>query len=479
MDVQDATIHQLITTLKRRIRATQGSTFDLEAFCTEPTTGKLFAEQYAFIRDPSKYRLACNSRRSGKTTACAGDLVATAQNFPGTPSAYFTLSRLNAKQIIWRELLDINRRYRLGGKPNETELTLQFENGSLIYLFGAKDETEIEKARGKAYKKVYIDEAQAFKPYLKRLIDDIISPALIDHNGSLALIGTPPPVKAGTFYEAFHKMPGFTDWSVHHWTMFNNPFLAAKAGVDPMQIVVKDCAAKGIDIKDPWVRREYFGEWVEDGNSLVYQYDALRNGYDTLPDIAWRYVLGIDVGFDDPDALVVWAYSEESPFLYLVEEFQCAKQTISDLAAHIKRLEKTYPFSKKVMDSGGLGKKAMQELRARYGMAIESAEKTEKAAYIELMNDDFRRGLIKVKPHFQITQDWRVLSWDRDHTPPIEDSRFANHLSDAALYAWREAKHFAYKPKPVKSVDPDSQIMQYWGRVADRSQQKEWWESDT
>jgi phage FluMu gp28-like protein len=64
----------------------------------------LFGEQLAFIQDPSPNKVAVCSRRAGKTTACAADLVHTAINNPGTVSLYITLSRNNAKKIIWKEI---------------------------------------------------------------------------------------------------------------------------------------------------------------------------------------------------------------------------------------------------------------------------------------------------------------------------------------------------------------------------------------
>lgn len=476
MNDQERLVHRLLY----QIRTTNtAQAFNLETFCKEPATGAFFRKQYEFIKDPSKYKVACNSRRSGKTLACAGDLTETCIRFNRVNCAYITLSRLNAKQIIWRELLDLNQRYGLGARPNEAELTLTFPNGSLIYLIGAKDESEIEKIRGKAFKKVYIDEAQAFKSYLKRLIEDIITPALYDFDGSLVLIGTPGALKAGVFFDAFHGLNGFKGYSQHKWNIFDNPFLPVKAGKPVEQIVAEDLSRKGITKDEPSVQREIYGNWVEDRNSLVYKYDEAINTFDKIPDDQTYYhVLGVDVGFDDPDALVVWAYSRQSPYLYLVEEFQSDKQTISDLAAHIKRLDAHYKFTKKVMDSGGLGKKAMEELRVRHGIVIESADKAQKHAFIELMNDDFRRGIIKARRDLEVVSDWRLLSWDTDHNPPVEDDRFPNHLPDAALYGWREARHYAYKEKVKTNVDPEARVMQYWQLQSEQSKAgKEWWEN--
>ena len=125
----------LIAEITEEILARQRQ-FRVESFC--------FAEQIAFISDPARYKTAVCSRRSGKTIASAVYLTHTARSRPGTVSLYITLSRSNAKRIVWPDLLKINREYDLGGSANETELSLKFPNGSIIYLSGAKDKTEIE-----------------------------------------------------------------------------------------------------------------------------------------------------------------------------------------------------------------------------------------------------------------------------------------------------------------------------------------------
>ena len=63
-------------------------------------TKHLFDKQLAFVSDSSPTKVAVCSRRSGKTTACAADLVNTALNNSHTVSLYVTLSRNNAKKLL-------------------------------------------------------------------------------------------------------------------------------------------------------------------------------------------------------------------------------------------------------------------------------------------------------------------------------------------------------------------------------------------
>src|SRR6202453_3491920 len=180
-----------------------------------------FPEQLAFILEEESYATAVCSRRAGKTVACAADLVDTTQRRPGTISLYITLSRASAKRIIWPEILELNRRYQLGGLTNIADLSMTFPNGSVIYLSGAKDKSEIEKFRGLPLALCYIDEAQAFGSFIEELIDHVISKALYDYNGRLRVIGPPPPIPVGYFHKICHS----SEWSHHQWNMLVNPWL--------------------------------------------------------------------------------------------------------------------------------------------------------------------------------------------------------------------------------------------------------------
>src|ERR1017187_7635851 len=99
----------------------------------------LFDQQLAFVRDEAPFKVAVCSRRSGKTIACAAHLIHTAITNPDTISLYITLSRNNAKKLIWREIIKFNETYKLGGIPDISELSMTFPNKSVIYISGCKD----------------------------------------------------------------------------------------------------------------------------------------------------------------------------------------------------------------------------------------------------------------------------------------------------------------------------------------------------
>jgi hypothetical protein len=428
----------------RELDSRSRSKFILSEYC--------FKEQLDFINDPARFKTGVCSRRAGKTEACAADLLWTAVSNTEVVCLYITLSRTNAKRILWPTINKINRVFKLGGKPNESELSLTFPNNSVIYLSGAKDKTEIEKFRGLAVKKVYIDEAQAFRAYIQELIDEVLGAALFDHNGTVCMIGTPGPIPAGYFYEASKNV----GWSHHTWTMHNNPHLERKSGKKVEELIAEELKRMGISVESPKVQREYFAKWVVDSNSLVFHYDATKNHYDSIPSNLTECVIGVDIGHDDADAIGAIAWNGTQPEAYLAYEKTTTKQGITELADMIKEAEafcrsKGWRVIAVVMDTGGLGKKIAAELNKRNDLTLLPAEKSRKFEYIELLNDALLTGRLKARQDSLFAQDSFLVEYDRDKEKPdrrVVSDRYHSDICDAVLYAYRHALTWLYQPPP-------------------------------
>lgn len=421
-------------------------TFSLETF--------LFKEQLDFVRDPSRFAVAVCSTRAGKTVSCAADLVNTALGMPGTTGLYITLARSSAERIVWPELKRINRDYKLGGRVNEIKLTMKFPNSSNIYLMGANDENEIEKVRGLSnVALVYLDECQAFRAHIKTLVEDIVAKRLYDTNGRCRLIGTPGPVLSGYFYECSLS----TKWSNHHWTMFQNPWLFRKSGKTPQELTQQDCDVRGVTAEHPSIQRENFGRWVYDKESLLLQYDPQVNDYQELPTWEWRYILGIDFGHKDSDSLSLLGFSKNGVETYLVEEIVKSKQTTDELAQQIKRLCDKYPISDMVADTGGLGLKIAEDLKQRYGLPIEAADKREKMTNYRILDGALRRGIFKAKQGSRFAQDCNLLERDLNRsTPDRIVVRGHSDAIDSALYAFKLSPAYSYVP-PKQGPTPGTE----------------------
>jgi len=411
-------------------------------------TSFLFDKQLAFVEDSSPFKIAVCSRRAGKTIACAAHLTDTAIKNKDIICIYITLSAANAKKLVWKELKNINTNYKLAGIVNESELSITYPNGSVIYASGAKDKTEIEKFRGLPIKLCYIDECQSFRDHIEDLINDIIEPALLDYDGSLCLIGTPGSIPTGYFYECAE----ISDvWSKHKWTFFDNPHIALKSKKTHQELLARVLKRRAITVDHPSIQREYFGKWEFDSESLLIQYDKEKNEWNTQlnKSYEWNYILGIDVGFKDADALAVLAYSESDPTTYLIEELITEKQGLTPLVNQIKELQTKYQFTKMTMDMGGLGLKMGEEMIRQYQLPVEAADKKRKMENVELLNDALRRGHFKAKSNSRFVQDSYLVEIDRDKSKPdriVVSDRFHSDIIDSVLYAFKFSPAFAYEP---------------------------------
>jgi len=339
----------------------------------------------------------------------------------------------------------MHRDYKIGGVVNESELAIRLPNGSNIYLAGLSDKTEIDKYRGLPLGIVIVDEAQTVPAYLEELVDAVLVPGLMDFDGCLALVGTPSPVPNGYF----HSCVTSTEWSHHEWTVFSNPWIEIKSHKTPREHLNNELRRRGVTDADPVIQREWFAKWVYDPNSLVFRYDAQKNAFTDVPPTKrpYEYIFGVDLGWDDADAIAVLGWSEDAPSVYLVEEWTGRKQTVTELGERLRVLRDKYKPLSIVVDTGGLGKKIAEEISKRTGIFLEAADKVRKLEHIELLNDSLRTGRFYARPTGTFAHDSRLVEWDhsKPERPKISD-RFHSDICDAALYAYRKALHWLHSP---------------------------------
>lgn len=403
-----------------------------------------FDKQTAFIQDLAKFKAALCTRRAGKSYGDGLELFDNAYNTESVSCLYVALTRDSAKRIMFRDVLGtINKRMGLNAKPNLTDLTWTLPNQSTIYLLGMDSSPEeAEKALGQKFKKVVIDEAGSFRRDLRQIIYGILSPACADLGGTISMTGTPTSLTKGFYFDVVNgKEPG---WSNHQWSAFDNPYMAVN-----WQKEIDDLIAKNpLVIETPWFKQMYLGQYVVDESKLVYRFSEARNSTAQLPD-GLNYVLGVDLGFDDPSAFSVVGYSRSSPNLYIVETYKKSGMIISDVAERIKYYQQRYNPYKIVIDNAA--KQSVEELRRRFSLPLTPAEKAGKSEFIEIMNSEMIQGRIKALPENELLfEEYANLIWDEKSTRREEHPACDNHLTDATLYAWRYCFQYLFQPAAPK-----------------------------
>ena len=435
--------------IQRRVQAKQEAEtrpkFNLDTY--------FFAKQTEFFRGTqNRFKVAVCSRRAGKTVGIVGDAIDLCLTEAGVRVLYITLTRENCVEIIWPDLMNTIEQYQIPVKINLQRLSVEFANGSRLSCAGAKDKREIGKFRGRKLRRIYIDEAQNFPSYIQTMIEEDLIPTLRDLRGDMIVTGTPGPLKRGFFYGISTN----GKWESHSWTAYENPHMHNPAeGRDLDITLAEERAVTGADKNDPKYVRETYGVWTEDRNSLVFKFDASKNVYKGPLPTDLTFIFGIDLGFNDADAIAVLGYSNSTGKVYLVEELVERKQGITELVAQIEMLQLKYKPVRMVMDAGGLGKKIQEEIKRRHSIPVEAADKNRKFEYIEMLNDDLRTGKFQAFEKSLFEDDCYLVQWDRDVEDPTKikvSNSYHSDICDATLYGWRECNHYfkvEHRPAPL------------------------------
>lgn len=463
----------------------------------------LFDKQRAFIADHARRKALLCSRRAGKTTLIPRKKLLRAIARPGTLHRLFGITRLRAKELFWEDgpesLKQLNYTLQLDARFNETELSVRLPNESVLRLNGADKLGEAKKKVGDKLDSGDVDESQLYpEDVLRALCEDILGPALEDLDGELCLFGTPGRRMTGFWWEltrddGVEPLPG---WSVHRWSVLDNPCFPRWAGKPHWKLLAIEWlkalkASKQWADDHPTYMTEWLGRWVNDVGSLVYKYDPLRNGFDgTLPPLPegkrWRYAAGSDLGKRDAFAIVVWAYCSALKPAY--EAFSYSESGLNtdqweEKWEHVTRVFNPYVIR---VDTGGLGSVIIDTIKAKRAtepgklwLPLEAAEKNEKAAHQQLMNNEFLAGNLFVNRNGPYARELSTLAKDPDD-PDKEDERYANHVCDGGLYGFRQLlrTHFKERPQEPDTDKPkDFDADAYRARVAKQMTggKEPWW----
>lgn len=427
-----------------------------------------FTAQNNFIRDKSQLKAGICTRRAGKSFGCGKILFQKALSHPESVQVYIAKTRDSAKRIMLPVMRDINRKYRIRAKLNKSELSYELPNGSIIYLLGMDaDEKQKDKILGQSFLTVIIDEAAFFTTDLHNLVYEHLLPCISDYgdDGQIILISTPSDITRGLYYDVTTgKEKG---WSIHRWSTFDNPYQATKFA---KQIELLKTNKPGIE-NTPLFKRMYLAEWYIDEDNLVYKFKRERNVVHILPrpeDPKWRNVLSIDLGYNDDSAFTILSFHPNDPNLYIRYCYKKPKMIVKDVADHINLLQSKYKIDYMVIDPAS--KQVVMELVNRYGLPLQSAEKSEKHKHIELLNSDMITGTIKLLDGEcdKLVEEVTTLVWDADKKLKgrwEEHPACPNHLADTLLYGWRYCHPYLWRPEDEEPTI-DEAVEQEWQQEA-------------
>lgn len=428
--------------------------------------GECFSEQLDLINNTSKRKIACLTRRSGKSTTMGLYLINEALKNPRSKSVYINLTKEIAKKVMWTDIFETII-LKLNIPAELVGLEIKFDNGSVISLTGA-DATykEKQKLRGQKNILAVIDECQSFTQDLEELVISVVLPTLADYNGTLCMIGTPGDQMGLHYWWRLNNPENYETnkaWVYFHWGWKNNPHVKENMQKQVNELVT----ANPLIEKTTKFRQEYLGEWVVEDSARVYQSNKSLNYIDNLPPSLFDtrntvYLLSIDLGYIDATAFVVSAYNNNlDNRMYVLESNKHAKLTISGVAEKIKEYQKRYQFRTMIVDAAN--RQAVEEMRIIHGLPLWAAEKQGKEAHIALMNSDFQIGGIKIlsPTNQELIQELETLIWSQKDLlqgKHKEDPKKDNHLTDALLYNHHNSRHYWHEPKKIIDVNSEEEI---------------------
>jgi hypothetical protein len=409
-----------------------------------------FPAQNAMVLDKNRFIVAQCGRRSGKTNGLAIRFFNTLAKYPGSQCIYLSLTFDSARDILWPVLQELDKKYDLNCEFIESKLWMKHPNGSILKLMGADMKNFIKRLKGRKSPGIAIDEAQDFGVHLQSLVDDVLTPMTADYtDGWLALTGTPGPVPQGYFFQITKERK--YGYSYHAWTILNNIYMPS-----PQAFLDEIKNKREWDNLNPTYLREYCNEWVLDVKSLWINYKESINHYQFLPllpsNAKWHYIVGVDLGYKDADAIAVIAWSEHTPTTYLVEELVTPKQGITELVRQVEGMITKYSPDKIVMDEGALGKKIGEEMRRQHRIPVQGADKLRKQENVEFLNDALRTGRFMAKSTSRFATDSYVVMIDWDKSTPdriIVKKNPHSDIIDAVLYSFKESPAFTFQKAKV------------------------------
>lgn len=240
--------------------------------------------------------LVCH-RRWGKTVYAVMTLILAALFIKRDDGrfAYIAPFRKQAKDIAW----DYFKRYagKIPGVTfNETELEVNFPNGSRIKLYGAEN---AEAMRGLYFDYVVMDEVADMAPYVW---GEIVRPTLSDKKGWCLFIGTPKGMNL--FFELYNRGASGAekDWA-------SMVFRASDTVNQLPWLDQEELDSARRDLSPSQFRQEYECDFNASSDNQLITLDLIYGARGKhIPESEYRYyplVFGVDVARFGGDACVV------------------------------------------------------------------------------------------------------------------------------------------------------------------------------
>lgn len=409
---------------------------------------QLFKEQRdVLLDDKIRRKCLCTSRRAGKTNTIARLIVYTCVT-PNTPCIYIAVKFDNAIKQCFDLVLDSAKEIELGVESSsKNDGSITFVNGSTVLFRGNSNKSEADKLRGHKFRLACVDEA-AFQINMKYLINDILTPCLMDYaDSSLVLASTPAVVPHTFFQEAFDGK----EYKNYVWAMTENPFIP-----NPEEEIQRIADSKGIELDSPFILRELRGMWFFDTEAQVFKGRKTFIVPSNATELPFTNIcIGVDFGFSDYNSVITLAYNKNTRQAWVIRE---NKFNHSDITTIVNVIKEHDEAAKELLMQKGLTpevdvfcdnneKSIIAELKRQYGVRAYPAWKHDKSMAIEQLAEELRTGRMMIPLHGALDDEMDSILYKRDEgtdaiLPELdEDLGIHPDAMFALLYASRQYFH--------------------------------------
>lgn len=286
------------------------------------------------IKDYSRrWEYWCGSAGSGKSYTIAQKIIirCCSETIRVLTCRRYATTLRNSCFALFKEILN---KWKLTPyvKIKETDMSIEFPNGSKIILIGLDTEEKLLSLQNVST--VWIEEAYEVE-------ESKVSQLNLRMRGTAAnqqlILSWNPISKHSWLYNFTVENPPENSIFIHS-TYKDNPFLNAEyvAALDEMAT------------RNPQKYRVYgLGEWGVDSEGLVIT-NWRRDEFDpmALAALGYEHRAGMDVGWVDPSAIIDTLYDRENKTIYVFNEFYKSGCQLSELASAIcnMNLDKTKIF---------------------------------------------------------------------------------------------------------------------------------------
>lgn len=394
-----------------------------------------YYKQEQIHNDSHRYKVIVAGRRAGKTTMAVNEIIKRALQTEGEQIWYIAPTYRQAKLIAWRMLKQFLPREAVL-KWNETELTAELKNKSIISLKGAENEDGL---RGVYLTFVVLDEYADFKEHVWT---EIVRPMLTDKMGEAMFIGTPKGYNH--FYDTFMKEAQDDDYKSWKLKSVDNPHLPKE-----------DIKKAKLELPEDVYAQEFEGEFKKYTGLVYPEFEREKHAEDININFfrdnrgQYNFYRTIDFGTHNPTAVLFIATDGEKHWVF--DEIYQSNIAFQDLAEIIKAKSAGISFVTTYRDPSAL---QMGLELSRYGIETTPAL-NEVEAGITKVRTFLKDDKILVAKHCQNLlyefENYKYAEVKEDKADKSKNSvvfKKNDHALDALRYYF--FTQFAIQPEPRK-----------------------------